>query len=292
MDTLKTVLGNELFEISGTKVTVSTLAVVVLIVVATYVISFLIRKSILKWFGKEDPSAQGTLRAMTHLLHYLVLLIGFGIALDTLGVNLMALMATGALFAVGIGFALQNIVQNFVSGIIMLLERSIKPNDVLEVDGRIIRVMNMRIRTTIARTLDEEDIIIPNSSLVQNSVKNFTMVDSFYRLRTTVGVVYGSDMKQVFTVLKAAAYAVDWRSSLREPVVLLNEFGDSSVNFEVSVWIDNPWRLRFYRSELNNAVWWALKDAGITIAFPQVDVHLDPPVADGLVALAGGRGRG
>ncbi len=289
MDTIRQVLDYNLFELSGTQVTVGTLAVVVLIVVATYIISFVLRKSILRFFKRDDPLSQGGLRAMTRLLHYLVLLIGFGIALDTLGVNLMALMATGALFAVGIGFALQNIVQNFVSGIIMLFERTIKPNDVLEVDGRIVRVKQMRIRATVARTLDDEEIIIPNSILVQNSVKNYTMADSFYRLRAPVGVVYGADMRHVFEVLREAAAKVAWRSSLREPVVLLTEFGDSSVNFEVSVWIDNPWRLRFFRSELNDAIWWALKEAGITIAFPQVDVHFDSPVSQGLTALAGGR---
>ena len=289
MQALRDVLDIHLFVIAGTQVTVGTLAVVVLIVVATFVISYLLRKSILRFLRRDDPLAQGALRAMTRLLHYLVLLIGFGIALDTLGVNLMALMATGALFAVGIGFALQNIVQNFVSGIIMLFERSIKPNDVLEVDGRIVRVKQMRIRATVARTLDDEEVIIPNNNLVQNSVKNYTMADSFYRLRSPVGVVYGADMRQVFDVLRASAAKVEWRSSLRDPVVLLTEFGDSSVNFEVSVWIDNPWRLRYYRSELNTAMWWALKDAGITIAFPQMDVHFDPPVATGLTALAGGK---
>ena len=259
-----------------------------LIVVATYIVSLLLRKSILRFFKREDPRAQGALRAMTRLLHYLILLIGFGIALDTLGVNLMALMATGALFAVGIGFALQNIVQNFVSGIIMLFERSIKPNDVLEVDGRIVQVKQMRIRATVARTLDDEEVIIPNNSLVQNSVKNYTLADSYYRLRAKVGVVYGADMKQVFEVLRATAQAVNWRSSLREPVVFLSDFGESAVDFEVSVWIDNPWRLNFYKSELNTAIWWALKDADITIAFPQVDVHFDPPVSRSLTALVGG----
>jgi len=289
METLRDVLDYNLFEISGTQVTLGTLAVVVIIVVATYVVSFVLRKSILRFFKREDPRAQGALRAMTRLLHYLMLLIGFGIALDTLGVNLMALMATGALFAVGIGFALQNVVQNFVSGIIMLFERSIKPNDVLEVDGRIVRVKQMRIRATVARTLDDEEVIIPNYNLVHNSVKNYTLADSFYRLRAPVGVVYGADMKRVFEVLKEAADKVQWRSSLRDPIVLLTEFGDSSVNFEVSVWIDDPWRLRFYRSELNTAIWWALKEAGITIAFPQMDVHFDPPVSQGLTALAGGK---
>ena len=146
----------------------------------------------------------------------------------------------------------------------------------LEVDGQTVRVMKMGIRATLARTLDDEEIIIPNSLLAQNPVKNFTLADSLYRLRAKVGVVYGADLRRVFEVLREAAGGLAWKTATREPTVLLTDFGDSAVNFEVSVWIDNPWRMRRFRSELNEAIWWALKQAQITIAFPQLDVHLDP----------------
>jgi small-conductance mechanosensitive channel len=134
----------------------------------------------------------------------------------------------------------------------------------------------MGIRATIARTLDEEDIIIPNSILVASPVKNYTLKDSLYRLRSKVGVVYSSDMAQVRRVLEEVAGKMEWRSPVQAPRILLSDFGDSSVNFEVSVWIDNPWRMRHHLNLLNEAVWWGLKDAGITIAFPQLDVHFDP----------------
>ena len=116
MSHLKEILNLELFELSGHRVTLGTLATVLVILVVTYLLSYALRRTLLRVFHREDPRAQGSLRAVTRLLHYLILLIGFGVALDNLGVNLMALMATGALFAVGIGFALQNIVQNFVWG--------------------------------------------------------------------------------------------------------------------------------------------------------------------------------
>jgi small-conductance mechanosensitive channel len=216
------------------------------------------------------------------LLHYAILATGFAIALQTVGINLAALFAAGAFLAIGLGFAMQNIMQNFVSGVILLTERSIKPGDVLHVEGRFVRVQKLGIRATVARSLDEEEIIIPNSTIVQSSVINYTLRDSLYRLRVTVGVVYGSDMRRVRETLERVASAIEWRVKDREPVVFLLEFGDSSVNWEVSVWIDNPWRVRRLRSDLSEAIWWALQEAGIVIAFPQLDVHFDSPVVEAL----------
>jgi small-conductance mechanosensitive channel len=177
---------------------------------------------------------------------------------------------------------MQNIAQNFVSGVILLLERSIKPGDVLKVEDRFVKVMRMGIRATIARTLDEEEIIVPNSAIVQSTVTNYTLRDSLYRLRCQVGVIYGSDMGLVRRTLEGVAQHVEWRNNTMEPVILLTDFGSSSVDFEISVWIDDPWNVRRARSKLNEAIWWALKDAGVIIAFPQLDVHLDPPVAESL----------
>jgi small-conductance mechanosensitive channel len=140
----------------------------------------------------------------------------------------------------------------------------------------------MGIRATIARTLDEEDIIIPNSQLVSSAVKNYTFQDSIYRLRAMVGVTYSSDIALVRKVLESTAQKLSWRSRSPAPRVQLREFGDSSVNFEVSVWIDHPWSMQQRRNELNEAVWWALKEANITIAFPQLDVHFDPQIGEAL----------
>jgi potassium-dependent mechanosensitive channel len=113
----------------------------------------------------------------------------------------LKLFAAGAVFAVGLGFAMQNIVQNFVSGVILMVERTIKPDDVLEVEGDIVRVQKMRIRATMVRTRNEEELIIPNSTLVQGAVKNYTLTDSRFLLGTVVGVTYGSDMQLVREVL-------------------------------------------------------------------------------------------
>ena len=211
---------------------------------------------------------------------------GIAVALHTVGINLTALFAAGALFAVALGFAMQNITQNFASGVILLVERSIKPGDILKVEGKLVKVIRMGIRATVSRTLDDEEIIIPNAVLVQNSVTNYTLKDKLYRLRAMVGVVYWSDMALVRETLEKVARQIPWRVENLDPRILLRQFGSSSVDYEVSVWIDDPWRLQLRLSELHEAIWWALKEAGITIAFPQVDVHLDPPVMRSLEGLA------
>jgi small-conductance mechanosensitive channel len=277
----------KLFEIAGTPVTLATLLTFLLIVVATFWFSKGAQKGLARALGLRGITDGGTIHAAGRLMHYVIVAVGLGVALQTVGINLGALFAAGAVLAIGIGFAMQNIAQNFVSGVILLAERTIKPGDVLQIEGQFVRVSQMGIRATIAKTLDDEEIIIPNASIVQGTVKNYTLRDSFYRLRTVVGVTYSSDMRKVRETLERVAFDLPWRSAEKEPVVLLSEFGSSSVNFDVSVWIDDPWRMMRRRSTLNEAIWWALKEADVTIAFPQVDVHFDAPVIESLRRLPG-----
>lgn len=282
------VFNTKLFDIHGTAVTLATIVTVVLILIATVVISRLLRRGTARAFSKRGVRDEGTVATVNGLMHYVILLVGVGVALQTVGINLSALFAAGAVFAVGLGFAMQNIVQNFVAGVILLAERSIKPGDVLEVGERVVKVVEMRIRATIVRTRDGEHLIVPNSVLVQSLVKNYTFKDASYRVRARVGVVYGSDMDLVRETLAEVARDVEWRLKDREPMILLTDFGDSSVNFEVSVWMSDPWMSRPALSLLNKAIWDALKQRSIVIAFPQLDVHLDQPVVESLRGLAAG----
>jgi len=213
-------------------------------------------------------------------------MLGVLVAMRTTGIRLDALFAAGAVFAVGFGFAMQNIAQNFVSGVILLFERTIKPGDVIEVGGQIVKVQQMSIRATIVRTLDEEDVIVPNSSLVQSNVKNFTLEDNIYRVRVTVGVSYNSDVPRVKAVLEACARSMDYREKGYEPRVLLLGFGASALEFEASVWMRDPWNHRIAGSKLREAIWLAFRQEQISIAFPQVDVHIDLPIAESLRLLS------
>ncbi|TVP47967.1 MAG: hypothetical protein EA350_03895, partial [Gemmatimonadales bacterium] len=248
--------------------------------------SNLLQRTLDRTFRARGVTDMGTMQITKRLLHYSVMAIGLSIAITQLGLNLNALFAAGAIFAVGIGFAMQNIAQNFVSGLILLIERAIKPGDILEVEGRVVRVLKMGIRTTIARTRDDEEIIIPNATLVQSTVTNYTLDDPIFRVRADVGVHYGSDMRRVREALLAASEQMAWRLADRAPVILLRDFGASSVDWQVSLWCDNAWQAPRVQSELREAIWWALKDAEIEISYPQMDVHFDRDVSAGFARMS------
>lgn len=284
------VLSLELLKIGKASITLSTLLTIALVVVATFWLSKILRRLATRVLTRsgDRPGLVGT---VTPLIHYGVLITGLGAALDIAGIDLSALFAAGAIFAVGLGFALQNIVQNFVSGIILITERAIKPGDVVEVEGKVVRVVELGIRSSIARSRDGEELIVPNSALIQTTVKNFTLLDSTYRIRAAVGVVYAADMKAVRQTLERVAEEVskEWAVPNQRPQVIMTGFGDNAVQWEVAIWMDNPWEARRAQSDLHEALWFALKDAGIVIAFPQLDLHLDPPVLESLRALGAAR---
>ena len=278
-------ISKPLFKLSGTEVTLLSLIIFLVVISFAAVLSFILQRALKRTLAYRFKKQEGTLAAILRLVHYTVVIIGFGIGLQTIGINISALFAAGAVFAIAIGFAMQNIVQNFVSGIILLIERTIKPGDILEVEGNVVRVVDMGIRTTIVRTWREEELIMPNSIFAQSTVKNYTLRDNEFRLGVTVGVEYDSDMKKVIEVLQSTARDVSWRLPQPEPRVLLQDFGDSAVIFGVYVNVDDPWKQRVYMSELRKAIWFAFIEAGITIAFHQVDIHFDPPVTEAFTGL-------
>lgn len=288
MDDLTPLLNRSLFTIGDTPITSMTLLSLGIIVVLTFVVSRLVQRGIRMAFGRRGVTQEGTVIVVSRLGHYLVLFVGLGAAIQTAGINLGTLFAAGAVFAVGLGFAMKNIAENFVSGVILLVERAIKPGDVLEVDGKVVRVQSMGIRATIVKTRDGEELILPNGSLVQSSVVNYTLRDSLYRVRVRVGVSYGSDMDQVQQVLSEVAdhAAKEWGTEEQQSDVFLVDFGDSSVVWEVALWMPDPWRIRHVETRVRKEIWDAFRANGITIAFPQVDIHLDQPVERALRAMA------
>lgn len=267
-------LNTQIITLGGAPVTPATLGVLALTLILSWWLARLLERAFAAAMRRRGVRDEGSIRAVGRLVYYLVLVVGFGVGFDTAGFSLSALFAAGAVFAVGIGLAFQNLAQNFVSGIFLLLEQSITPGDVLEVEGRVVRVIEMRMRTTVARTRDEEDLIIPNSALVQNTVKNFSLKDSVYRLRVRVGVSYESDMTLVRRVLEEVGAGLPTRLEEHTPRVEMFELADSAVIWTLSVWIEDPWRSVQIRSQINETLWHALREAGIQFAYPQLDVHV------------------
>ncbi|HXK18854.1 MAG TPA: mechanosensitive ion channel domain-containing protein [Polyangiaceae bacterium] len=279
------VLTEELFRIGDTAVSFVTLGSMALTFVGMLALSWVLRAGLRRALRKGSiEAAGGDLGVADRLIHYGFILVGLTLALHLAGIKLGAVFAAGAVFAVGFGFAMQNIAQNFVSGVILLIERTIKPGDVLEIGTQIVKVMKMSIRATIVRTLDDEDIIVPNSTLVQSNVKNFTLEDNLYRVKVVVGVSYNSDLKLVRDELEQATASVKWRDQAYPPRVLLLNFGDSAVIYETSAWMHDPFNYRLAASDLRETIWVAFKRAGIVIALPQMDVHLAEQPGSGFSA--------
>lgn len=279
------IMSKSWFTIAGTNVTPFSLVVFVIVLLSALGFSFFLQRALKRALDKKFVKNAGTFAAILRLVHYTVIVIGLGIGLQTIGINLSSLFAAGAVFAIAIGFAMQNVVQNFVSGIIMLVERSIKPGDILEVEGVVVKVVEMGIRTTVVRTWRDEELIMPNSIFSQSTVKNYTLRDNYFRLGVKVGVSYNSDMHKVIDVLEKTISSMPWGLSEPPPRVLLEDFGTSSVDFGAYVNVDDPWKQRIYASDLRKSIWFAFKDAAITIAYPQLDLHLDEPVAEAISHL-------
>lgn len=281
------IMATPLFTIGDTQATLGTMLWVAVLLMGTVVTAHYLAKAILHSFERQGTVDLDAVRPYARAAKVTVLAIGFGTVLRTLGFDLTAVFAASGLFAVAIGFAMKNIAENFVSGLIMRMERSIKRGDILKVEGQIMTVKDVGIRYTLAGNRDNEDVMIPNSILVQSMVTNRTLRDPLFRMRAPVGVVYSSDMKRVRETLEAAAEGLAWRSQQKDPIVIMRAFGSSSVDFEVSVWIEDAFNIGQYISDLNESIWWSLKEAGIVIAFPQLDVHFDPPVIESLQRLQG-----
>jgi small-conductance mechanosensitive channel len=247
----------------------------VLILLATFWIGRVLRRSLARRVQAYDLEDEKTIRSYGRFLLFVIAIVGVSLAVHTLGIDITHVFTAGGLLAVAAAFALKNLSENLIGGLILRIEQLIKPGDVLSIrGGEMVKVKKIGPRVTIVRSKSEVDIILPNAELIQNPISNHTYGDVLYRIDTTVGVAYTSDLRKVRATLEEVAGALDWKSSQKPPIVQLTEFGDSSVNFKIFVWTEDPWTANGFRCELNEAIWWALKEADIVIAFPQLVVHI------------------
>jgi small-conductance mechanosensitive channel len=213
--------------------------------------------------------------AVAQIVSNIVLIVGIFIVLDNAGIHLGALAVFAGAVGVGVGFGLQNIASNFISGLVILAERPITIGDRVEVAGIAGQVQHIRARSTVIVTNDNITMIVPNSKFIDSPVTNWTYGDPRVRFRIPVGVAYGSDMEKVRTALIAAGKENPHTLKDPEPSVFLEKFGESSIEFELVVWSSEmSYRPRRYRSDLNFAIEKNLREAGVELAFPQRDLHI------------------
>jgi small-conductance mechanosensitive channel len=265
--------GQPLFIIGGTPVTVASMISFVVILTISYGISKMLQRGLGRVFRQRDIE-EGVQYALNRLLHYTVLGMGILLALQNLGVSITALAGLGAILAVGIGFGLQNIAQNFVSGVILLLERPVKKGDFVVVGDTRGTVRSIHARATVITTLDNVDILVPNGEFITEAVVNQTYRDRQVRVRIDVGVAYGSDTELVRQTLLRVANEQEGVVRKSDTQVFFQDFGDSALEFSLRVWLSDPLIQNRVSSELRFAIDRAFRKADIEIPFPQRDLHL------------------
>ena len=223
---------------------------------------------------KKFNLTSGMTYALRRIVHYVMVLLGFILAVQCIGLNLGSLAVIFGFLSVGIGFGLQNITSNFISGLILLFERPINVGDFVSVAGQAGRVIKINMRSTHIQTLDQVTLIIPNSKFVESDVTNWSHGDTRIRLHCPVGVAYGSDTELVTKTLLEVAQTHHEVLTEPTPSVRFLEFGDSSLNFDLMVWIQYPRHQYQVRSDINYAIDAAFRKAGVQIPFPQRDLHL------------------
>ena len=220
--------------------------------------------------------------AIAQIVSNLVLVIGIFIVLENTGIHLGALTVFAGAVGVGVGFGLQNIASNFISGLVILAERPITIGDRVEVAGIIGQVQQIRARSTVILTNDNIAMIVPNTKFIDSPVTNWTYGDPRVRFRVPIGVAYGSDVKKVSEALVAAGQSNPHVLEHPAPSVFLTRFGESSIDFELVVWSSEmSHRPSRFKSDLNFAIEEKLREAGIEIPFPQRDVHIRSGVLRG-----------
>jgi len=228
--------------------------------------------------------------AIVRAFGYLIFLLGLTIGLESAGLNLRSLLVVGGALGIGIGFGLQNIVANFVAGLVILWEQPVKLGDVIEVSGTIGEVVKIGPRGTWVRTFDNEIIIVPNSEFTNNKVTNWTANDKTVRFSIPVGVACDSDLVGIRDLLEEIASRNPEVLSDPPPRAFLRAFGDSTMNFDLRVSsqsvAQHPWKLQ---SDLMIDIARIFKERKIEMPFPQRDIHVRSDSSPFVAASSGGR---
>ena len=269
-----------LFSVGETPVTGGDILRFIIILMVAILLSRGVRHAIRRVAASQNAGTQASLYTVGRLTHYAVIIVALFIGLSSIGLDFGNLALVAGALSVGIGFGLQSIVNNFVSGLIILFEHTLRVGDYIELDtGLTGTVKAINVRSTLINTNDNIDIVVPNSEFVSTRLTNWTLGERILRVRIPFGVAYGSDKELVKKAALEAASEVSYTLTHmkdREPDVWLVEFGDNSLNFLLLVWVNRQGARRPTRSRA--AYLWALEtklsEYGIEIPFPQRDLHL------------------
>jgi len=273
LETFARIARFHLVTLSGGVITPAGIATALLIALGFRVIAMIAVKALRRILHARGVSA-GVQFASTKISSYVIFMLGVAVAIHSIGVNLNALFAASTVILVGIGLGLQKVVENFVAGVIVLIEQPIKRGDFVRIGDTYGTVDDIGLRATRVTTRNEESIIIPNGEFVTSKVVNHSVPTLRIRLSLNVGVAYGSDVDLVKRTLLQIGQAHAEVLEAPEPEVRFEDFGESSLDFSLRFWIMDPRMDNRILSDLRFAVDAAFRLAKIEIPFPQRDVHM------------------
>ena len=255
------------------RLTIGHLIVSASILYGSFLVSWVVKKILVDELFFNQRMEKGARLSLARLVNYVIVVIGFLIALSALGIEVSKITIMLSALGVGIGFGLQGIVNNFVSGLVLLFEQPVRVGDLIETNGMWSEIKHIGIRATRVRNFDHADMIIPNADLVSNQVTNWTLGDRQARLIIAVGVAYGSEVNLVMETLIACAQDNTNVDQSPVPQVLFLNFGESSLDFELRVFVKASMRIGI-RSELHQEIDKRFRENDINIAFPQRELHV------------------
>jgi small-conductance mechanosensitive channel len=273
MEKLSEFLDFQIFHVGDYSIKVHTLLSAIFIFFVTKLIIWLIKKAI---FGKKrlDIFSHQNLSGLFQIVKYIIWIISISLIFETVGINVTVLLAGSAALLVGIGMGLQQTFNDFISGIILLIEGSTKVGDVLEIDGEVIKIEEIGLRTSKGLSRNDIVMIIPNHLITTNKVINWSHQIKKTRFNVNVGVAYGSDIDLVIKILRDSVFAhkdVIDKESIDPRFV---DFGDSSLDFEVLFFSKNVFTIERTKSDIRKTIYKNFIKNNITIPFPQMDVYL------------------
>lgn len=253
--------------------TVGDLASIIIIILVARLLLLIVKVLVEKRYRK-DAERSGRKLAITKLFGYVIWTFTILIILQAAGLKITLILAGSAALLVGIGLGLQQTFNDFISGFILLIDRTIEVNDVIELDNMVARVKHIGIRTSIVVNRDDISVIIPNSRITGNNVINWSHTKKQSRFHILVGVAYGADEELVRKVLLECASEHIKIHKDPAPFVRLEEFGNSSINFGIYFWVSEIFRVESTKSDLRFSIVKKLRENNISIPFPQMDLYI------------------
>ncbi len=276
---IRRILGMELFSLQNDPITVGNILIFLFFLIGFLTLGSIVRRLLQNRFLKRFDIDHGLRFTLGRVAQYIIVVIGVLISFQFLEINLTSLAVVFGLLSVGIGFGLQNITANFISGLIIMFERPISVGDRVLVGDKEGDVTEINIRSTMIRTQNNTSIIVPNTQFVENDVINFSHGDPTFRIDINVGVSYSSDLDKVLKALNEVAEEHPKIMKNPKHQVHLTNFGDSSWDMQLRAWIPNVKERYTLRNEINQAIVRKFADYGIEIPFPQRDLHVRSSVS-------------